>query len=153
MRKCSSGRTARRTSSSTSLLETEFTCRAFMYVWFKHCRLMWIRVFWCFSCAVRCTIRWIRSPWRRWTAWRADLTALWSGETSVALLHPSSQICWCVCESHLCPRVCPSCGMKLNLDYLLETLWEYLALICIYTKKRGGKRTDSKVFHFAFNIQ
>lgn len=27
--------------------------------------------------------------------------------------------------------------MKLNLDYLLETLWEYLALTCIYTKKRG----------------
>lgn len=31
-----------------------------------------------------------------------------------------------------------SCGMKLNLDYLLEQLWEYLALICLYTKKRGG---------------
>uniref|UniRef100_A0A8C4ZW32 Developmentally regulated GTP binding protein 2 n=1 Tax=Gadus morhua TaxID=8049 RepID=A0A8C4ZW32_GADMO len=29
------------------------------------------------------------------------------------------------------------CGMKLNLDYLLETLWDYLALICIFTKKRG----------------
>lgn len=27
--------------------------------------------------------------------------------------------------------------MKLNLDYLLEVLWEYLALTCIYTKKRG----------------
>uniref|UniRef100_A0A3B3CPG5 Developmentally regulated GTP binding protein 2 n=1 Tax=Oryzias melastigma TaxID=30732 RepID=A0A3B3CPG5_ORYME len=27
---------------------------------------------------------------------------------------------------------------SLNLDYLLEMLWEYLALICIYTKKRGG---------------
>ncbi|ETE72196.1 Developmentally-regulated GTP-binding protein 2 [Ophiophagus hannah] len=32
-----------------------------------------------------------------------------------------------------------SCGMKLNLDYLLETLWEYLALTCIYTKKRGQR--------------
>ncbi|KAG7505870.1 developmentally-regulated GTP-binding protein 2 [Solea senegalensis] len=32
-----------------------------------------------------------------------------------------------------------SCGMKLNLDYLLETLWEYLSLICIYTKKRGER--------------
>ncbi|RVE69270.1 hypothetical protein OJAV_G00076080 [Oryzias javanicus] len=32
-----------------------------------------------------------------------------------------------------------SCGMKLNLDYLLEMLWEYLALICIYTKKRGER--------------
>uniref|UniRef100_A0A8C4SJK4 Developmentally regulated GTP binding protein 2 n=1 Tax=Erpetoichthys calabaricus TaxID=27687 RepID=A0A8C4SJK4_ERPCA len=32
-----------------------------------------------------------------------------------------------------------SCGMKLNLDYLLEMLWEYLALICIYTKRRGER--------------
>uniref|UniRef100_A0A2K5VLE3 Developmentally-regulated GTP-binding protein 2 n=1 Tax=Macaca fascicularis TaxID=9541 RepID=A0A2K5VLE3_MACFA len=31
------------------------------------------------------------------------------------------------------------CGMKLNLDYLLEMLWEYLALTCIYTKKRGQR--------------
>lgn len=27
--------------------------------------------------------------------------------------------------------------MKLNLDYLLETLWEYLQLIRVYTKKPG----------------
>lgn len=27
--------------------------------------------------------------------------------------------------------------MKLNLDYLLEVLWEYLALIRVYTKKPG----------------
>ncbi|XP_058536646.1 developmentally-regulated GTP-binding protein 2-like [Ochotona princeps] len=32
-----------------------------------------------------------------------------------------------------------SCGMKLNLDYLLEMLWEALALTCIYTKKRGQR--------------
>ncbi|EMP33087.1 Developmentally-regulated GTP-binding protein 2 [Chelonia mydas] len=32
-----------------------------------------------------------------------------------------------------------SCGMKLNLDYLLEKLWEYLALTCIFTKKRGQR--------------
>ncbi|KAL7979383.1 hypothetical protein Chor_015407 [Crotalus horridus] len=32
-----------------------------------------------------------------------------------------------------------SCGMKLNLDYLLEMLWEYLALTCIFTKKRGQR--------------
>ena len=31
-----------------------------------------------------------------------------------------------------------SCEMSLNLDYLLATLWEYLALIRVYTKKRGG---------------
>ncbi|KAK9739281.1 50S ribosome-binding GTPase [Popillia japonica] len=30
-----------------------------------------------------------------------------------------------------------SCNMKLNLDYLLETLWEYLRLIRVYTKKPG----------------
>lgn len=27
--------------------------------------------------------------------------------------------------------------MKLNLDYLLEVLWEYLSLIRVYTKKPG----------------
>lgn len=31
-----------------------------------------------------------------------------------------------------------SCNMKLNLDYFLERLWEYLALIRVYTKKRGS---------------
>ncbi|XP_074647054.1 developmentally-regulated GTP-binding protein 2-like [Tubulanus polymorphus] len=30
-----------------------------------------------------------------------------------------------------------SCNMKLNLDYLLEVVWEYLALIRVYTKKPG----------------
>jgi len=30
-----------------------------------------------------------------------------------------------------------SCNMKLNLDYLLYVLWEYLALIRVYTKKPG----------------
>lgn len=32
--------------------------------------------------------------------------------------------------------------MKLNLDYLLEMLWEYLALTCIYTKKRGRESSN-----------
>ena len=27
--------------------------------------------------------------------------------------------------------------MKLNLDYLLEQIWEYLALVRVYTKKPG----------------
>lgn len=31
-----------------------------------------------------------------------------------------------------------SCNMKLNLDYMLEMIWDYLALIQVYTKKRGG---------------
>ena len=30
-----------------------------------------------------------------------------------------------------------SCNMKLNLDFLLETLWEYLSFIRVYTKKPG----------------
>lgn len=30
-----------------------------------------------------------------------------------------------------------SCNLRLNLDYLLEKLWEYLDLIQVYTKKRG----------------
>lgn len=30
-----------------------------------------------------------------------------------------------------------SCNSQLNLDYLLEILWEYLALIRVYTKKPG----------------
>ncbi|XP_019613924.1 PREDICTED: developmentally-regulated GTP-binding protein 2-like isoform X1 [Branchiostoma belcheri] len=30
-----------------------------------------------------------------------------------------------------------SCEMKLNLDYLLEKMWEHLALIIVYTKRRG----------------
>lgn len=32
-----------------------------------------------------------------------------------------------------------SCNMKLNLDYLLESVWEYLALVRVYTKKRGER--------------
>ncbi|KAA0183382.1 hypothetical protein HAZT_HAZT006536 [Hyalella azteca] len=31
-----------------------------------------------------------------------------------------------------------SCNMKLNLDYLLERLWESLAMLRIYTKKPGS---------------
>jgi len=32
--------------------------------------------------------------------------------------------------------------MKLNLDNLLEKLWEYLALVRVYTKKRGGRGVE-----------
>ncbi|XP_076076005.1 GATOR1 complex protein NPRL3-like [Mytilus galloprovincialis] len=32
-----------------------------------------------------------------------------------------------------------SCNMNLNLDYLLSTTWEYLALVRVYTKKRGER--------------
>ncbi|KAM3724661.1 putative GTP-binding protein [Dirofilaria immitis] len=31
-----------------------------------------------------------------------------------------------------------SCEMKLNMDYMVEKIWEYLALIRIYTKKPGS---------------
>lgn len=30
-----------------------------------------------------------------------------------------------------------SCGLGLNLDYLLYQIWEYLQLIRVYTKRRG----------------
>jgi len=30
-----------------------------------------------------------------------------------------------------------SCNLKLNLDYLVDVIWEYLALIRVYTKKPG----------------
>ncbi|XP_055936458.1 developmentally-regulated GTP-binding protein 2-like [Argiope bruennichi] len=39
--------------------------------------------------------------------------------------------------AHLPNSIVVSCNMKLNLDYLLDKLWEYLALIRVYTKKRG----------------
>jgi small GTP-binding protein len=54
-----------------------------------------------------------------------------------------------------------SCNMKLNLDYLLEKVWEHLALIRIYTKKRaeppdfdGGMilRKASSVEHVCHSI-
>ncbi|VDK70638.1 unnamed protein product [Litomosoides sigmodontis] len=31
-----------------------------------------------------------------------------------------------------------SCEMKLNMDYMVEKIWEYLALIRVYTKKPGN---------------
>jgi len=39
--------------------------------------------------------------------------------------------------AHQPHSVVVSCNMKLNLDYLLEVLWEELALIRVYTKKPG----------------
>jgi ribosome-interacting GTPase 1 len=30
-----------------------------------------------------------------------------------------------------------SCNMRLGMDYLLEKVWEYLALVRIFTKPRG----------------
>lgn len=32
-----------------------------------------------------------------------------------------------------------SCNMRLNLDYLLDKIWEYLSLVRVYTKKRGAR--------------
>lgn len=31
-----------------------------------------------------------------------------------------------------------SCEMNLNMDYLVEKIWEYLALVRVYTKKPGN---------------
>ncbi|CAK5060720.1 unnamed protein product [Meloidogyne enterolobii] len=35
-------------------------------------------------------------------------------------------------------NVVVSCELNLNLDYMLKRIWEYLALIRIYTKKPGS---------------
>ncbi|CAG5114815.1 unnamed protein product, partial [Candidula unifasciata] len=32
-----------------------------------------------------------------------------------------------------------SCNMKMNLDYLMDQVWEHLALLRVYTKKRGER--------------
>ncbi|CAH8661317.1 Developmentally-regulated GTP-binding protein 2, variant 2 [Schistosoma haematobium] len=54
-----------------------------------------------------------------------------------------------------------SCNLKLNLDYLLEKLWDYLNLIQVFTKKRGQKpdldegiilRNGSTVEHICHSI-
>jgi len=39
--------------------------------------------------------------------------------------------------AHQPNSVVVSCNMKLNLDYLLERIWDSLALVRVYTKKRG----------------
>ncbi|CAF3399220.1 unnamed protein product [Rotaria sp. Silwood1] len=41
--------------------------------------------------------------------------------------------------AHLPNSVVISCNMKLNIDYMLESIWKLLNLIRIYTKKRGEK--------------
>ncbi|CAF0877320.1 unnamed protein product [Rotaria sordida] len=41
--------------------------------------------------------------------------------------------------AHLPHSVVISCNMKLNIDYMLESIWKLLNLIRIYTKKRGEK--------------
>lgn len=43
---------------------------------------------------------------------------------------------WMLILSNLVIHVA-SCNLKLNLDGLLDELWEYLALIRVYTKKPG----------------
>lgn len=54
-----------------------------------------------------------------------------------------------------------SCNMQLNLDYLVEKIWEHLNLIKIFTKKRGQKpdledgiilRNGSTVAHVCHSI-
>eukprot|EP00112_Aurelia_sp_Birch-Aquarium-sp1_P000556 Seg1053.8 transcript_id=Seg1053.8/GoldUCD/mRNA.D3Y31 product="Developmentally-regulated GTP-binding protein 2" protein_id=Seg1053.8/GoldUCD/D3Y31 len=54
-----------------------------------------------------------------------------------------------------------SCNMNLNLDYLLKMVWEYLAMVRIYTKKRGEPpdftdaiimRTGASVEHVCHRI-
>jgi len=41
-----------------------------------------------------------------------------------------------------------SCNLHLNLDYLRDVLWYYLALVRVYTKKRGGEVMASLILLF-----
>jgi len=41
--------------------------------------------------------------------------------------------------AHIPHTVVVSCNMRLNLDYLVEKIWEHLNLIKVFTKKRGNK--------------
>jgi len=41
--------------------------------------------------------------------------------------------------AHMPHTVVISCNMRLNLDYLIEKIWEHLNLIKVFTKKRGQK--------------
>lgn len=41
--------------------------------------------------------------------------------------------------AHQPDTVVVSCEMSLNIDYLIEKIWEYLALARVYTKKRGAR--------------
>lgn len=43
-----------------------------------------------------------------------------------------------------------SCEMNLNMDYVVEKIWEYLALIRIFTKKPGNA-PDLGVFVLQWN--
>ena len=63
--------------------------------------------------------------------------------------------------AHLPHCVVISCNMKLNLDYLKDMIWKYLALITVYTKKPGKKpdftdglilRSGSTVEHACHSI-
>ncbi len=40
--------------------------------------------------------------------------------------------------AHIPNTVVISCEMKLNMDYLLERMWQSLALIRVFTKKPGN---------------
>merc|ERR1711864_29888 len=47
-----------------------------------------------------------------------------------------------------------SCNMKLNLDYLVDVLWEHLKLIRVYTKKPGQPPDfdDGIIFRNGVNV-
>lgn len=63
--------------------------------------------------------------------------------------------------AHTPDTVVISCHDKLNLDYLLDKMWEYLNFIRIYTKPRGQRpdftgplimRNGSSIEHVCHNI-
>lgn len=118
-----SGRTARRTSSLTSLLGTEFTCLVYTYVSssesslkassfaFKLIRsfVVWL--------IYRCTTRWIKSPLRKLTAWLGDLTVLSLG-LCIAVVLPES---WHVYLF----RSCASVSLVVAWSWIWTTFWRH----------------------------
>lgn len=43
--------------------------------------------------------------------------------------------------------------MRLNLDYLIEKIWEHLNLIKVFTKKRGRKLNFDKITQLTWNLK
>lgn len=56
-------------------------------------------------------------------------------------------------SSRLPHHVVISCEMNLNMDYLLEKVWEYLALVRVYTKKPGNAPDLGFFLNFYFIFQ
>lgn len=75
--------------------------------------------------------------WRKWTDWHINSIPLSPGILRWFLL----------CDQQL-TLSSVSLELDLNLDYLLEEIWEHLALVRIYTKKPGSNGCRAQVLDF-----